>query len=191
MKKLLFMLIAVFIFSCKDGNNANSETSEKIDPQTIAADTLPPGNLQDERNALQTAKERGNTSNAPVADHSGKYRKTEAENATDCNCNCIEISYDRPTEWCIDKDKIYINAQSKKTSESTADIYFVSVSRENSPNRSLPWGEFDTITPVATVTFQPNGDAEIDWLGFSKNGEVMTDYALYGKKSLEGTYKKE
>ena len=40
MKKLLFMLIAVFIFSCKDGNNANSETSEKIDTQTIAADTV-------------------------------------------------------------------------------------------------------------------------------------------------------
>lgn len=192
MKKFLFILTAVAFFSCNDGKNSISDTSEKMDPDTISVDTLPPGNLQEERDAVQTDKEVPRTNVEPVANNYGKFRKiVDDKAAIDCNCNCIEISYDHPTEWCIDKDKMYINARCKKTGENTADVYFVSVSRENSPDRPLPWDEFDTDHPVATLTFQPDGSAELDWLGFSKNGELITDYALYGKKTLEGTYKKE
>lgn len=192
MKKFLFIFTAVALFSCNDGKNTASGTSESIDLDTISADTLPPGNLQEERDALQTDKEISQPSVVPVASNYGRFRKIEGDETTaDCNCNCIEVSYDRPTEWCIDKDKMYISARCEKTGENTADVYFVAAARENSPDRTVPWDEFDTDTPVATLTFQPDGSAELDWLGFSKNGEVVTEYALYGKKSLEGTYTKE
>ncbi len=191
MKKLLFMLIAVVLFSCKDRNTATSETSERIATETISADTLPPENLQKERDALQTEKATAQASALPATGFSGKYRKSDSDKGTDCNCNCIEVSYDRPTEWCIDKDKMYISARCEKTGENTANVYFVAASRESSPDKPLPWDEFDTNTPVATLTFQPDGSTELDWLGFSKDGEIITEYALYGKKSLEGTYTKE
>lgn len=192
MKNLLFIFTAAILFSCNDGKNRASETSERIDSDTISADTLPPGNLQEERDAVQTDKESPQPDAVAVANYSGKYRKlVENQPATDCNCNCIEISYDNATEWCIGKDKIYISARCRKTGENTADVYFVAPSREDSPDKPLPWNDFDTNSPVATLTFQPDGSADLDWLGFSKNGEVITEYALLGKKTLEGTYKKE
>lgn len=191
MKRLFFIIAAIAFFSCNDGKSSTSEISERIDADTISADTLPPGNIQEERDAVQTGKEVPREEVQPVAGD-GKYRKIIDDNPTsDCNCNCIEIAFDRPTEWCIDKDKLYMTARCKKTGENTAEIYFVAVSRENSPDRPIPWHDFDTNTPVATVTFQSDGSAQLDWLGFTKDGEVMTDYALYGKKTLEGIYKKE
>ncbi len=79
----------------------------------------------------------------------------------------------------------------QKTGDNTADIYLVGPSREMHPDKPLPWADFDTDFPVATMTFQPDGSAELDWLGFAVNGEIATEYALYGKKTLEGTYQKE
>lgn len=191
MKNLLFIILVV-IYSCNDGKTNTSNTSEKIDPDTISADTLPPGNIQEERDAMQTEKEELRTAPDPIAVNHGRYRKMIKDKAADdCNCNCIEIAYGRATEWCITKDKVYMNARCQKTGDNTADVYFVGSGRELSPDRSLPWKEFDTNTPVATLTFQPDGSAKLDWLGFSKNGEVITDYALYGKKTLEGIYKKD
>lgn len=192
MKKFIFILAAVVLSSCNDGKSNTSKTSERVNPDTITADTLPPGNIQEERDAVQTDREVPLAEVEPVSSHNGKYRKlVDNKPASDCNCNCIEIAYDRATEWCINKDKMYMSARCKKTGENTADVYFVSASRETSPDKSLPWEEFDTTSPVATVTFQPDGSAKLDWLGFSKNGEIITEYALFGKKTLEGTYKKE
>ena len=191
MKNLLFIFLVV-VYSCNDGKTTTSNSSERLDPDTISADTLPPGNLQEERDAMQTEKETIRTAAEPIAANHGRYRKMFKDKAADdCNCNCIEIAYDKATEWCIDKDKVYMSARCQKTGDNTADVYFVASSREISPDRAIPWDEFDTNTPVATLTFQPDGSAKLDWLGFSKNGEVMTDYALYGKKTLEGIYKRD
>lgn len=192
MRKIFCLVIAFALFSCNEGKSTASGNSERIDPDTISADTLPPGNIQEERDALQTDIEAPKRENEAVANNFGKYRRiVDGTASVDCNCNCIEIAYDRPTEWCIDKDKMYISARCKKTSENTAEIFFVAPSRENSSDHPLPWKDFDTAQPVATVTFQPDGSAELDWIGFSRNGEIVTEYALYGKKTLEGTYKKE
>jgi zinc D-Ala-D-Ala carboxypeptidase len=32
---------------------------------------------------------------------------------------------------------------------------------------------------------------ELDWLGFTINGDLAMDYAIFGKKTLEGQYKKK
>lgn len=178
---MLFAILA----SCQDEKRASTdypEREEQID------ETLSPGNIQEERDALQTEKEEPK----PLATLNGKYRKTvNGKPAADCNCNCIDISFDSPTEWCIIKDKVYINARCEKTGEKTADLYLVGPSRDESTDRPFPWDDFDTDAPIASIEFQPDGSAKVDWKGFSTNGKIATDYAIYGKKSLEGTYKRE
>lgn len=184
MKKYLFILLIALLTSCEEDKKASKDYSENNE-KTI--ESLPPGNIQKERDALQTEKEEPKT----VATLNGRYRKMiKDQPATDCSCNCIDISFDGNTEWCIVKDKVYINARCEKTGENTAELYFVSASLDIA-ERQLPWEEFDTDIPIASIEFQPDGSAKLDWKGFSSDGKIATDYAIYGKKTLEGTYKKD
>lgn len=187
MRNLIFIFLSIVMFGCNDQKSTTSNAADVNKQDTTTAD-LPPGNIQEKRDGLQTEKEEPRIAVALA----GRYHKIEDDvSATDCNCNCIEINFDAPTEWCIDKDKLYITAQTKKTGDQTAAVYFVAANREIEPERKIPWADFDTDTPVANLTFTPDGGVELDWLGFAVDGEVATDYALYGKKTLEGTYKKE
>ncbi|WP_029038394.1 hypothetical protein [Salinimicrobium xinjiangense] len=191
MRKLIFLLLSVVLVGCNDRKSTTTTSSDVNGQDTISSEMPPPGNIQEERDAVQT--ERAEPVQPEIAANlDGRYRKiVDGKAATDCNCDCIEIDFDKPTEWCIDKDKLYITAQTRKSGENTADLFFISASREIEPDRALPWDDFDKNIPIATLVFTPDGGVELDWLGFSTNGEVATDYALYGKKTLEGTYKKE
>lgn len=185
MKKYLFILLLALMGACEEDKKASNEVSEK---EKVTNDTLAPGNIQKERDAVQTEKEEPVT----MTTVNGRYRKmVKAKPAEDCNCNCIDISFDGPTEWCIVQDKVYINARSERTGENTADLYFVNVARDENAERTIPWEEFDTQTPIASIEFQPDGSAKLDWKGFSTGGKIATDYAIYGKKTLEGTYRKD
>ena len=199
MKKLVIIFLILLQASCQDEKKSSS-SSELSERDTVSAENIPPGNIQEERDALQTPSDRETTEREtanvekpdPVTNFNGKYRKiVDDAPAADCNCNCIEVNFDAPTEWCIVKDKMYITARSQKSGENSADLYFVNVSRENNVERALPWTDFDTTTPIANIQFQPDGTAEVDWTGFTINGEVATEYAIFGKKTLEGTYKRE
>lgn len=179
------IIMCAALIGCKDEKRASTHYPEQ---EERIKDTLSPGNLQEERDALQTEKEKPK----PLATLSGKYRKTiEGKPATDCNCNCIDISFDNPTEWCIIKDKVYINARCEKTGENTANLYLVEPTRDENADRPFPWKDFDTDSPIASMEFGQDGSVEIDWKGFSTNGKIATDFAIYGKKSLEGTYKRD
>ncbi|MFD2516588.1 hypothetical protein [Salinimicrobium flavum] len=185
MKKYIVILIMVLMASCKDEKRPSNQTSER---ENIANESIPPGDIQEERDAVQTEKE----DPKKVTAINGRYRKMiDDKPAEDCSCNCIDVDFDAATEWCIVKDKVYITARSVKTGENTADLFFVAASRDEDPDRQLPWEDFDTDTPVATLEFNPDGSADLDWIGFSTDGQVATDYAIYGKKTLEGTYKKD
>ena len=180
---ILFLSLLIFCFSC--GDEEKSEAPSGSREQSAARETV------SKISGKETATSKSEKPE-PVAVVDGRYRKlVDKKPAADCNCNCIEIDFDKPTEWCIVKDKVYITAQARKTGENSADLYFLGVSRENEPDRPLPWDDFDTDKPIASIAFEPNGDAEVDWTGFSVGGEIATDYAIFGKKSLEGTYKKD
>ena len=185
MKKYIFILLMVIFASCKDGEKTKADN---VEHETREMENVPPGNIQEERDALQTEKEL----EKPAIALNGRYQKVRKDGSkADCNCDCINIDFDNPTEWCIVKDKVYISAQSKKTGENTADLYFVDVSKDENADRPLPWDEFDIDQPIASIEFQPDGSAEIDWKGFTTDGKIATDYAIFGKKTIEGTYKKE
>ncbi|UJH91104.1 hypothetical protein LZ575_21045 [Antarcticibacterium sp. 1MA-6-2] len=70
-------------------------------------------------------------------------------------------------------------------------IYFIEPSARSSEGKDIPWKDFDKNSPIATIIPQNNGEIELDWLGFTVNGDLAMDYAIYGKKTLEGVYKKK
>ena len=185
MKKYIIILIFGILFSCDDNKNSSAQFSEK---KEVGSEEIPPSKVEPEVDGLETEEEVAR----PLAVIDGRYRKLDKDDlSSDCNCRCIDVNFDAPTEFCIVKDKIYISALCKKTAENSADIFFVKMSKEENPDRAIPWDQFDTDTPIASVKFQPDGTAELDWIGFNIDGKVATDYAIYGKKSLEGKYKKD
>lgn len=191
---LIFLLI-----SCK-----NEEKDQQ--PET------PPAVEQQERNREETesTRERENTrefseNSSPEADdeqpdqtntsrgtaqgnlQSGIYIK-EGENDANCSCYCIEIS-NGETDLCLNDQEIYIKARIAGN-DGTRKIYYTQPSSKNT-NEDLPWEDFDTDTPIAEITPTSNGGIELDWKGFTINGELSVDHAIYGKKTLEGKYNKQ
>ncbi|SKB66775.1 hypothetical protein SAMN05660776_2403 [Salegentibacter holothuriorum] len=105
---------------------------------------------------------------------------------SDCNCSCLNPEEENNIELCLSEDNIYINAKYQE-SGNKVNIYYDSPSNKNT-NKDIPWKEFDTNTPIAVLSAGENGNIKLDWKGFSINGELAVDYAIYGKKTLEGTY---
>lgn len=123
----------------------------------------------------------------------GSYKKVAAKDEAEtpgCNCNCIDLSFESDFDLCLAEDKIYITANCEKTGPNTADIYLTSVLRAENLEREIPWEKFDKNVPIATVKRMPDGNLELDWIGFSIDGELAVDYAIFGKDALEGTYNK-
>ncbi len=116
-----------------------------------------------------------------------KYVKVD-ENDGGCSCYCVDIVTTGQTELCLKQDEIYINARFSQSGNTTL-VYFSGPSAKNT-NDELPWEDFDTNTPIAEITPTAEG-MKLDWKGFSINGELAVDYAIYGKKALEGSYRKQ
>ena len=185
MKKYLIMLFFSLLISCDEEKKSSAQFSEE---KEITPEKIPLSKVERDTDGVTTVEDVAR----PLAVVGGKYRKVENDSGSiDCNCACIEVNFDTPTEWCIVKDKVYIKARCQKTGGNTADVYLVDVSREENQDRPLPWKDFDKDLPIASIVFQPDGTADLDWKGFNIGGKLATDYAIYGKKSLEGTYKRE
>ncbi|CAL67665.1 hypothetical protein [Christiangramia forsetii] len=119
---------------------------------------------------------------------SGVYVKNDHLEDTSCKCFCIDVSTSGSSELCLKEDDLYIKARFQPNGNNI-DIYYSGKSARTS-NEEIPWDEFETGTPIAVLNPTANG-FKLDWKGFSINGEIAIDYALYGKKTLEGSYKKK
>lgn len=196
MKILCFFLLLIMITGCNDQenqrNDRESDTMNESRNDTADGADLPPGNVQKERDAVQTERETIPPRQDRIT-HSfeGRYTKIGTENTSEsCTCNCIEVSFAKPSRLCIDSDGLAISARMKETSNNSAEIYLTDP-EENSAKQDLPWDDFDRDTPIATLDLKPDGTLELDWIGFSTDGELAVDYAIYGKKALEGTYERD
>ncbi len=173
----------------KDDLSAENDSLEyKNDLGTSAQDQ--PINVEEEtpNEYKKTEVDRSENSNSATA-ISGTYLNTEHQKDTSCKCYCLEVATSGSTELCLKENEMYINARFQQDGNNINIFYTGKSSRTTAEN--IPWDRFQTGTPIAILSPEPNGDLKLDWKGFRIDGEIAIDYALLGKKTLEGTYKKK
>ncbi len=203
MKAPAVMMLALILMlgSCKDSTDSKSTNSEDPSSNTnmsseekITRTTEPNVNRKD----TSTPEETRSEENSEAIDQeiqnpnlSGLYIKTGQEIDNSCACYCLNINYSGSPELCLTPSKIFINTRMAKSNNQVTNIFYVAPSTKNIEGKDIPWSKFDKNTPIATITSKGNGEIDLDWLGFSINGDLAIDYAILGKKSLEGNYKKK
>jgi len=209
MKNIPIVLIVCVLFftSCKDENK-----NEEVDSEDETSETYENTNIDEDQDETSTTSEmyasddaelketpvepidtgKPSTSTKPAAAIStGNFIKVGEELDNSCACYCINVNYSSNSELCLTPSKMYINIRMAKAGNQVSNVFLVNPSAKNSEGKDIPWDKFDKNTPIATLTSKPNGEVEMDWLGFSINGDLAIDYAILSKKTLEGTYKKK
>ncbi len=146
------------------------------------------GNTENSRVQESTPGKSGSQNNQTAL--TGRFIKKGEESDTACNCYCLDLS-SNTAELCLVNGKMYVNTRLQKNSNNTIDVFFVEPSARNTDDRKIPWEDFDRNNAIATIKPKSNGELELDWLGFKINGDLAIDYAIFGKKTLEGDYKKK
>ena len=195
MKKLILLfLLPVLLFSCK---NNSEENKEKL-PKTVTStgdngsiekektSNLPEQDSPQEESTNDNLAPTNNSSNPSARNtlDQGIFIKTDG--GTACNCNCLDIIPGNTSELCVVSNEIYIDARYEKVGN-TIEVYYSGKSSKTTRD-DMPWEKFDKNVPIAVLNGSSN---KLDWKGFSLNGKVAVDYALIGKKNLEGNYKKQ
>ncbi|QYA25509.1 hypothetical protein G3I01_08305 [Gramella sp. MT6] len=196
MRTLIILLcFTACLVSCNNSNKEKDDLSAendsleyKNDLGTSAQDQ--PINVEEEtpKENEKTEVDRSENSN-PVTAISGTYLNTEHQEDTSCKCYCLEVATSGSTELCLKENEMYINARFQQDGNNINIFYTGKSTRTTAEN--IPWDRFQTGTPIAILSPEPNGDLKLDWKGFRIDGEIAIDYALLGKKTLEGTYKKK
>jgi len=185
---ILFTLLLAFI-SCgeKEEKNQRAENNKSHyneNPSREDTSEYDP-KASETHNKENQSPEANETTTAQV---SRTYIKVD-ENDDDCNCYCIVIEKDNSCELCLLEDELYISTKFEEEGD-VINVYYVGPGKRNTDNTDLPWDEFDTNEPIAVFTRGDDKTMKLDWKGFNINGELALDYAIYGKKTLEGDYKK-
>jgi hypothetical protein len=182
-KLILTTLCCFFILSsCKnrESSDHNSETRSEILTES--------GNNKDHSKTKSISK----TDSKDLAGTiEGQYIRIGEEADFNCECYCLDLNFTSNSELCLSPNNIYINVKFEKTNDNLINVYLIDPSDINSEGDKIPWAKFDRDIPIATITTLPNGKLDLDWLGFSINGDLAMDYAIFGKKTLEGKFKKK
>ncbi|MFV8224841.1 hypothetical protein [Christiangramia aquimixticola] len=187
MRKFLIFIFSISVLvSCK--NNEQDDQKESV-PQTT--DDFKPSEKEkghpvnsDTATVSEAPKKEKTPSNKVF---SGILIKEDHPEDTACNCYCLEIQPAANTKLCIKENELFINALSKREGNDILLFYQQKIVESN--NDEIPWNQFDKDTPIAILSPSGNNIYKLDWKGFSINGELAVDYAILGKKTLEGTYK--
>ena len=189
MKKTILLLLLFIAFSCKNTNNDKSEIAPNetapVESNESAADKESDINRYDNIDNLEEPVDTSKT-NSGAGEISGRYLK-QGELDEACNCYCIEVSLTGNSEFCLQPDRMYINVRFEKTGNGY-DAFYVSPSSRNKDN-NLPWEDFSKKDAIASLKATNDG-LKLDWIGFKINGQIATDYASFGKKTLEGNFTK-
>lgn len=189
---ILFCLV-LSLSSCQDNEKKEEKSTPQIEgtrddigtsAQDQPKDQTSDNSTEDFSESGSGAARTGNNTSI-----SGVYIKDDHTEDTNCNCYCIDVSMKSTSELCLTEDKLYINGRFEK-SGNNINIYYTGKSA-GTTDKEIPWDKFETGTPIAVLSPASNGNLKLDWKGFSINGEIAIDYALLGKKTLEGTYKKK
>ncbi|SDS09987.1 hypothetical protein [Christiangramia echinicola] len=198
---IILLCLFLSITSCNDSKkendadadpnqNAYQNTDQNSDQNlnTNSKENASQSNEDSQLNGLDPEKEVETKKNYSNGDFAGTYINTDHLEDYSCQCFCLEVT-SSTSELCLKEDDLFINASFQKNGENI-EIYYSGKSSRTS-NEEIPWDKFETGTPIAVLSPEPNGTMKLDWKGFSIDGKIAVDYALYGKKTLEGTYKKK
>jgi hypothetical protein len=211
MKTPLIILIAFtfLLISCKDNNSSQDynnddpvlEKEMDSDIELKETENSSTYSIYDSRDASDSENSSSPPSTSATTKEnvtkksesfnlSGNFIKSGEASNKSCACYCLDIKYEGTSELCLTPSKMYINIRFAKKNNETTNVYLVAPSSKNTTGTDIPWAKFDKNTPIATISPNENGEIELDWLGFSINGDLAIDYAILGKKALEGTYKR-
>lgn len=192
MRTAVILLCLVFCFSScqdqekKDEKENTYQTEESKDDIGTSAQDQP---IDQNTNNSKEDSSKPESIEKTSPSFSGVYIKDDHMEDSDCSCYCIDVKTNGTSELCLTEDKLYIIGRFEKSGDNI-NIYYSGKSSGNA-DRELPWDKFETGTPIAVLSTNENGNLKLDWKGFSIDGEIAIDYALFGKKTLEGTYKKK
>ena len=196
---LLIFSLALLLFSCKNQEENNESDDIQLTEQEIDSFENRNRNLpysETERSANNEIQEDDtienpdrNSSKVKTSGRisNSRYVKID-EDDEDCSCYCIDVVTSGQSELCLKDNEMYIKVRFSQNGNTTL-VYYLEPSAKNT-NEELPWEDFDTNTPIAQITPTAEG-MELDWTGFHIDGELAIDYAIYGKKTLEGQYRKQ
>lgn len=181
----LFFVFSLIFSGCKD------EPKQKTDENSSISDSLSdttPDTLSPTFDPSEKQKS-GKPNKADIL--TGIFIRSNSESGS-CECNCVEVNFTQTTELCLDKKTgLSIMAKYRRMPEGTLGIYFDTPKKEEGiADKKIPWDDFDKNTPIAIITYSTDNTFDLDWVGFNIEGELATDYAIYGKKNLEGSYRK-
>ena len=188
-KKTVIIVFAFLAFACKNESKEASKNSSdpevEVESNEREVDEESDINRYDNIDNLEEPVDTSKT-NSAAGEISGRYTK-QGEMDEACNCYCVEVSLTGNSEFCLQPDRMYINVRFEKTA-SGYDAFYVSPSSKNT-NEDLPWEDFSKDEPIASLEPTKTG-LKLDWLGFKIDGQLATDYAIFGKKTLEGNFTK-
>lgn len=194
-----FIVFGLMVFvSCKEETKGVYDPVNNTDTEYLTPEAeTDQENIDKEENAEMNKKASGENPDKSVSSEkikstiiSGLYIKVGEESDNNCGCYCLDINLNSGSEMCLVKDEMYVNTRFQKNNDNTINVFLVSPSTRNK-QKDVPFESFDTDSPIATISPMSNGELKLDWLGFKTNGDLLTDYAIYGKKTLEGNYKKK
>ncbi|MCP9201415.1 hypothetical protein MKO06_16005 [Gramella sp. GC03-9] len=184
---LIFSCLLLSFTSCKDAENSKTETSDAIEQQQKSEkkiDRYSSSEKNDPEPSTADEEPEAETNNSILA---GRYKKDGHPEDANCNCYCLDIQLNATSELCLADGELYVNGRFEKDGDKI-NIYYAGKSARTE-NSDIPWDQFEKNRPIAILSPEANG-MSLDWIGFTINGEIAVDYALYGKKTLEGTYNK-
>lgn len=199
---IVFCLL--LFLSCKDTETRNEQNNSNTEENEFSTvDSNISEERIDEEDAEDNSETARNTPNTQVEDKkpsdtgnqtrtalTGQFIKIGEESDSNCNCYCLDLS-SSTAKLCLVNGKMYVNTRLQKNSNNIIDVFLVEPAGGNIDGKDMPWKDFDRNSPIATIKSKSNGNLEFDWLGFKINGDLAVDYAIFGKKTLEGDYKKK
>ncbi|MDR6302198.1 hypothetical protein [Mesonia maritima] len=184
MKILLVLAISLLSFSgCKEDKSNDSNSMEYTESERDISEN----NVEDKK-GIEVEEE----NEEKIIASSGMYQRIrEDKKGEGCNCDCLTIDFNAPQSICIDEEsglKIQVNFRKENNQEIT--MYYVKGAGETKVLKKIPWEKFDKGKPLAKINFTDNNHFTLDWIGFTLDDEVAVDYAILGKKNLEGEFQK-
>ncbi|MCG9970854.1 hypothetical protein [Christiangramia crocea] len=192
---LILFCMMLFLMSCKDNKENAEKEIEENQTESIESKEKTGGTSQDQPINQNPDVPDSDTANSdsevnPDTGNSiaGTYIRSDHPEDWNCSCFCLEVKMSGTSELCLSEDKLYVNGRFEQ-SGNNINVYYSGKSSKTTDSE-IPWDKFEKNTPIAVLSPSGNG-FDLDWKGFTIDGKIAVDYALYGKKTLEGTYKRK